>query len=78
MNFYSGKTIKETEIKDIKKYNKANSILWKAYSLPFFISGIIYIWNELIAVIILSITCTIGLIPLTIIYEKIYRKCKAN
>lgn len=38
MWFWSGSSVKESEIRDIKAYNRANGIMWMIYSIPLWIS----------------------------------------
>lgn len=40
MWFWSGKTVKETEISDITAYNHANGIMWIVYSIIYWMGGI--------------------------------------
>ncbi len=74
--FWSGSEVHESEISDIKQYNKENSKMWKLYSLWYFASGLAYIWNVIIAIIILMLGCSVGIIILVRTYNKIYNKYK--
>ena len=39
MWFWSGKTVKETEISDITAYNHANGIMWIVYSIIYWMAA---------------------------------------
>ena len=74
VNFWSGTEVDPSTISDAKKYNKANSIMWIVYSLLYFASAIVYIFNESIGIILLMFAA-LGCIPILIwIYTKICKK----
>ncbi|MEF9990553.1 MAG: hypothetical protein RRZ84_05800 [Romboutsia sp.] len=78
MHFWSGTTVKSSEIKDIKSYNRANGIMWILYGISYFLSFIIEIvFGKLIGSIFMVITCFGGLILMIIFYNKIYNKYKS-
>ena len=74
MHFWSGSKVQTLEIKDVKNYNKENCIMWKLYSLSYFIAGILGFLNLIFFAIILTLNCTIGLFLLILSYKKIYKK----
>lgn len=75
MHFYSnGEEIDPSTISDIKKYNRANSIMWKIYSLFYFASAISYSFNEIVAIIILCVNTLGGIPVLVLVYNKILKK----
>lgn len=76
MWFYAGSEVDSSQITNVKKYNKANGLMWKLYSLCYFVSGIIYFFNDILGVILMVSSATIGIIFLVIIYNKIYNKYK--
>ena len=41
MWFWSGTTVKEEEISDVKAYNRANGIMWLVFSCVFWISTVL-------------------------------------
>ncbi|WP_155829787.1 hypothetical protein [Butyrivibrio sp. AC2005] len=41
MWFWSGQTVEEDEIADVKAYNRANGIMWIAFSLLMWISTVL-------------------------------------
>jgi len=77
MWFWAGSTVKEYEISDIPAYNRANGIMWIAYSLVFWISTWIGCWNESVGGILLAVGCVLGIPVLVIAYKRIYKKYKA-
>ena len=76
MWFYSGSTVREEEIADVKAYNRANGIMWICYSLVFWISMILGFLNISAAGIVLGAGCLGGIPILVIAYHKIYKKYK--
>ena len=76
MWFWSGNTVDENEISDIRSYNRANGIMWLCFSVPFWVSaflGFFYI-N---AGEIVTLAAWIAAIPaLPIAYGRIYKKYK--
>ena len=74
MHFWSGTTVDEKKITDVKAYNKENGRMWKIYSLWYFASGIIYFWNVGMAIAILVASCTVGMLILVATYNKIEKK----
>lgn len=73
MHFWAGSTVPAESITDVKKYNKANGIIWTVAAIPYFISGIIAFFDFNIASIILTISCFGGLLFLFIAYTFIYK-----
>jgi hypothetical protein len=78
MWFWAGSTVDESAITDVKAYNKANARMWELYSLWYFASGIIYYWNEIIAIILLVLSCTVGIGILVATFNKIEKKYKVK
>ena len=74
MWFWSGSTVKESEISDIAAYNKANGIMWIGFSVMMWVSTVLGAINSKIGGIILITGCIIGVPILPIVYGKIYRK----
>ena len=74
MWFWSGSTVKEEEISDVRAYNRANGIMWIAFSLIFWICTAIGIWNTKAAEIMMMAGCAAGIPLLIVAYRKIYRK----
>lgn len=73
MWFWSGSTVSREEITDIPAYNRANGRMWIAYSVPFWISGLLGGQYPVIGGITLGAACTVGLLFLVMTYKKIYR-----
>ena len=74
MWFWSGSTVREYEITDIPAYNRANGKMWIAYSLVFWISLILGIFNVSVAGIVLGVGCLGGIPVLVFVYGKIYAR----
>lgn len=76
MWFWSGSSVKESGIRDIKAYNRANGIMWMIYSIPLWISTFAMCWSALIAGALIVVDCTVGIGLLVVVYNKIYAKNK--
>ena len=76
MWFWSGSSVREDEITNVKAYNRENGIMWICYSAVFWISTIMGIRSVSIAGIVLAVGCLGGLPLLVIAYNRIYRKYK--
>ena len=76
MWFWSGSSVREEEISNVKAYNRENGIMWICYSAVFWISTIMGIRSVSIAGIVLAVGCLGGLPLLVIAYNRIYRKYK--
>jgi hypothetical protein len=74
--FWSGSTVKESEISNIAAYNRANGIMWLVFSLVMWISTILGVMNMKAGGILLIAGCIIGVPLLPIVYGKIYRNYK--
>lgn len=74
--FWSGSSVREEEITNVKAYNRENGIMWICYSTVFWISTIMGIRSVSIAGIVLAVGCLGGLPLLVIAYNRIYRKYK--
>lgn len=74
MHFWSGSTVKEEEITDIKAYNRANGIMWAFFAAFIVFAGILSLINIKAGGILLSITFVPGILVLIIAYKRIYKK----
>lgn len=78
MWFWSGTSVDESKITDVKEYNKENARMWKLYSLWYFAAGIVYFWNEVIAITLLVLSCTVGIGILIATFNRIEKKYKVK
>ena len=76
MHFWSGTTVEPEEITDVKKYNKANAVMWFCYCIPQIISMLIAPFSVSLATIVMVAGILGGLPVLIIVYKKIYNKYK--
>ncbi len=74
MWFWSGSSVKEEEISDVRAYNRANGIMWIAFSLIFWAGTVAGIRNLKAAGIIIMAGCAAGCPLLIAAYRKIYRR----
>ncbi|MBQ3866261.1 MAG: hypothetical protein II776_05110 [Clostridia bacterium] len=76
MWFWSGSTVKESEISDVAAYNRANGIMWLVFSFIMWVSTILGAMNMRAGGILFIAGCIIGVPILPVVYGKIYRKFK--
>ena len=76
MWFWSGSTVKESEISDVAAYNRANGIMWLVFSLIMWVSTVLGAMNMKAGGILLTAGCIIGVPLLPVVYGKIYQKFK--
>ena len=76
MWFWSGSSVREDEISDIPAYNRENGIMWIVYSLAFWVSTFMGLWEVSTAGIVFIVGCLGGIPFLIITYNRIYRKYK--
>ena len=74
MWFWAGSTVKESEISDTAAYNRANGIMWLAFSLIMWISTVLGVINVKAGGIFLIAGIIIVGPVLPVVYGKIYRK----
>ena len=77
MWFWSGSEVDAATITDVKAYNRENSRMWLWYSVWYWIAGFAWIWSAALAMIALTMGCTVGIVILVRTYlriEKIYKK----
>ncbi len=74
MWFWSGSTVRREELADVEAYNHANGIMWGVYSIPHWLSTVLYLWYPETAITILVLACTAGLGVLIYAYHRIYQK----
>ena len=80
VGFWAGKKVDAEKITDIPGYNRANGVMWKVYSVPYWLAGLLacfgvlgdgYIWAS---VILLFAACFPGIIFLIAAYRKIEKR----
>lgn len=76
MWFWLGSTVNEKDISDIPAYNRANGIMWMAYSLVFWIGALLGVFQIDAAGIVVAVGCLAGIPVLCFVYSKIFAKYK--
>ena len=74
MWFWSGSTVSENEITDIPAYNRANGIMWIAFSGILWVSEVLGIFKAALAGLLIGIGCIAGIPALVITYTRICKK----
>ncbi len=76
MWFWTGRAVKEEEINDIPAYNKANGIMWIAFSLVSWASTVAGCKSLKVGGLVLLAGCIVAVPILLVAYNKIYKKYK--
>ena len=74
MWFWSGTEVDPATITDVKEYNRENGVMWQLYSLWYLAAGLAEFWNAVLAVVILVLGCSVGIVLLVSSYLKIHKK----
>ena len=78
MWFFSGTEVDPQTITDVGQYNRENARMWKLYSLWYFAAAVAAIWNTVVAVVLLVLSCTVGMVILVATYHKIHEKYRVK
>ncbi len=76
MWFWSGQTVSEGEILDVKAYNRANGIMWIIFSLFMWICTFLAFSSTKLSGMIMIVGCILCLPVLPYVYGKIYKRYK--
>lgn len=77
VNFWAGQEVDPHRVSDIAAYNHENAVLWKGYSIPFWLSGALFVFGvvnnafSIAGIIVLFSTCFPGLLLLIRKYKQI-------
>lgn len=74
MWLWSGSPISESDINDVKAYNRAIGKMWCVFSIPMFVGGIVEFILPISSILILLLTCTVGIGFVVWYYHKIEEK----
>ncbi len=77
MWFWSGTSVSQTEISDIPAYNRANGLMWIAFSSILWISTALGVMGMKWGGIFMIVGVIAGGVSLPIVYSKIYDRYKA-
>lgn len=70
VNFWAGEKISPEEVSDIKKYNRANGIMWIVYGILYLIPAATAFVSVLVSGLIIGVLTFIGCPVLIFIYTK--------
>ena len=72
MWFFAG--VPGPEVSDVRRFNRANAVMWALFSLPYFVAAVIGLVSRLAAAVVL-LCATFLLVPfLVFAYHKICKK----
>lgn len=72
-NFWAGEKIPDDAVSDVKKYNRANGLMWIIYGVLYLIPGVMALFDAASAGFILAAITFAGTPILIFIYVKIIR-----
>lgn len=78
MWFITGGLVSPDIISDVKEYNRENATMWRNYSVTYFAAGIVHFFDQTLAIVVLALTCTVGIGWLFWTYKKILAKYKCE
>ena len=76
MWFWSGQTVGEDEIANVKAYNRANGIMWIVFSLFMWFCTFLAFSSMKTAGIVMLVGCILCVPVLPFVYGRIYKKYK--
>lgn len=80
VTFLGGKKIDPSKVSDVRKYNLANAKMWLLFSIPFWLAGIVGLFNDYgnvysyIYLLLLIVGSSFGLMRVLLTYQKIASK----
>ena len=74
MWFWSGSTVKESEITDVPAYNRANGIMWICFSLIYWVAAVLGIFNVKVVGVVIGVGTLVGIVALIFVYKAICNK----
>lgn len=74
MHFWSGSTVSIAEIRDIRRYNRANGRMWILFGVGMALIGFLGFWSIAAAGVCVFIYTLGGIPVLVVLYDKIYQK----
>ena len=74
MWFWSGSTVKDSEITDVPAYNRANGIMWICFSLIYWVAAVLGIFNVKVVGVVIGVGTIVGIVALIFVYKAIYNK----
>ena len=78
MSFWSGIEVKESEITNVIQYNNESGRMWKRYSMWYWLSAVLTIWNIMAALVVMVLGGTVGIGLLVWNYKKIEMKYRVK
>ena len=78
MHFWAGTELDPKTVSDIPAYNHENAVMWKLYSIPYWIAGALSLfqaqWCAIAALILMVLACFPGLLILIRHYRRLEAK----
>ena len=78
VHFWSGSKVDPATIADVDSYNHDNAVMWKIYSIPYWIAGVLAFFDQsmIYATVLLVLACFPGMLFLVRQYMRIERRYK--
>ena len=78
MHFWAGTELDPKTVSDIPAYNHENAVMWKLYSIPYWLAGVLSLyqaqWCAIAALILMILACFPGLLIMIRHYRKLEAK----
>ena len=74
MWFWSGSTVKESDITDVPAYNRANGIMWICFSLIYWVAAVLGIFKIDAVGVVIGVGTLAGIVALIFAYKAICKK----
>ena len=74
MGFWANAELDRDRITDVPGYNRENAVMWKGYSLWYAAAAVAALFSEIAFLILLVLSCTLGLWFLIWRYKTILKK----
>ena len=71
--FWSGDTTLKAKVKNVSEYNKKMASLYKKYAVSFLIAGVSLLIIPIVGIIVLCVSCSLGIYILYRCYKKILK-----
>ncbi len=79
MHFWSGSTVKSSDIRDVAAYNRANARMWFWYGMAYMLCGLLGLWGRMTAAgVVMAVAALPGVFVLIAVYHRIEKKYRAG
>ena len=73
ISFWSGDHSLKDKVRDVPRYNAAMTKLYRRYAYAFFAAGLGFLVMPIVGIVLICLSCTIGIVLVYLEYRKILR-----